>query len=212
MQRRLIISSPRVRHAAIPANALCYHGSAVIGSDRRQPLRDALLRIMDDAWSRERRLIEALPEDEYARRGAPDGWSARDVVAHIAAWRRQAAVQLNHTDNIEREHFDTQTFNERTFREHQDLSWTAIGRIAESAYLVLRAQTERLSDEQLRQPADLSRSNWSPWQLIKVDGFDHPMAHMASLCRRLGDGAKEESIAAAVARTSREVAQLVDFA
>lgn len=189
---------------------MCTIVVAVNGSDRQHPLRDTLLRMMDEAWSLERHLIEELPEEEYARRGAPDGWSARDVVAHVAAWRRQAADQLKHSDKVELEDFDTQTFNERTFREHQGLSWTAIRRISESSYLDLRAQTERLSDAQLRQPAGLSGKNWSPWQLIKVDGFDHPMAHMKSLYRRSGDVESAESIEAEVARVANEVASIVD--
>ena len=213
MQRRLILCLPGVRDAALYLRMRC--APSWSRGDWIRPAAAAARRVAAD----DGRCVEpgTAPDRGTAGRRvraarSPDGWSARDVVAHIAAWRRQAADQLKHANNAEREDFDTQTFNERTFREHQDLSWTAIGRISESAYLVLRAQTERLSDEQLRQPADLSRSNWSPWQLIKVDGFDHPMAHMASLCRRLEDGAKEESIAEAVARTSREVAQLVDFA
>ena len=80
----------------------------MIGSDRRHPLREALLRMMDDAWSRERRLIAELPNDEYTRQGTPNRWSARDVVAHIAAWRRQAADQLKQADCVAGEDFDIQ--------------------------------------------------------------------------------------------------------
>ena len=180
---------------------------------RHQPLRDVLLRLMADAWSREQRLIEELPAEEHASRGTPDRWSARDVVAHIAAWRRQAAAKLERTGSGGRGlDFDTQTFNDSTFREHRDQSWATIRRIAESAYLAMRAQAERFTDDWLRQPAGLSGKNWSPWLLIKVDGYDHPMGHISSLYRRSGDGAKAESIAAAIARGSREVTALVDGA
>ena len=170
-------------------------------------LREALLQLLEDAWVREQRLIEALPTRERTRRGASDNWSCRDVVAHIAAWRRQAATQLTHVGRGGTGFaVEIQAFNNKTFLEHQGESWTTIKRVARLSYLALRAQTEQLSDDHLRRPAGLSGLNWSPWELIKVDGYDHPMRHIASLYRSFGNCAEADSIEAAISRGSRELA------
>lgn len=173
----------------------------------RRPLRGALLRLLEDAWVRELRLIDALPTPERTRRGTLDNWSCRDVVAHIAAWRRQAATQLEHVGSgAVGSEIEIQAFNDKTFLEHRDESWTTIKRVAKLSYLALRAQTEQLSDEHLRRPAGLSGRNWSPWKLIKVDGYDHPMRHMASSYRSLGNCSEADSMEAAISRGSHELA------
>ena len=133
--------------------------------------------------------------------------SCRDVVAHIAAWRRQAATQLAQVGSGGTgSEIEIRAFNNKTFLEHRDQSWTTIRRVATVNYLALRTQTEQLSDDQLRRPAGLSGLNWSPWKLIKVDGYDHPMRHMASLYRSLGNCSEADSMEAAISRGSHELA------
>lgn len=173
----------------------------------RHELREALSRLLEDAWVREQRLIESLPTPERTRRGAPDNWSCRDVVAHIAAWRRQAATQLAHVGRGGTGFaVEIQAFNDKSFLEHQDESWTTIKRVARLSYLALRAQTEQLFDAQLRRPAGLSGLNWSPCKLITFDGYDHPMRHIASLYRSFGNCPEADSIEAAISRASHQLA------
>jgi hypothetical protein len=49
----------------------------------------------DRLWAELHDLVDSLPDDEVARPGYfPEGWSAKDLIAHIGSWLAEAGVVL----------------------------------------------------------------------------------------------------------------------
>lgn len=73
--------------------------------------------ILDDEdarWHELTALLGKLSEEDWLRSGAAGDWSARDVLAHIAAWHAEAVdemEQLRETGHVKRTWTDVQAFN-----------------------------------------------------------------------------------------------------
>lgn len=56
---------------------------------------ERLLADEEAAWARLRRIVAAIPPERFDElRATEDGWSAKDELAHLAAWLERCAVEL----------------------------------------------------------------------------------------------------------------------
>jgi hypothetical protein len=109
--------------------------------------RDRLLELERDAFARWSASIEGLPPD--ARRG--DGWTLLEVVAHVAAWHRFAAMRLGALARDEvTEAPDADEFNARVRQETAGRAWDEVRAEAEAARAAYLVAVEAASDETLR--------------------------------------------------------------
>ena len=53
-----------------------------------------LLEQDDAGWAELRSLVDGLTEEQITRGGYQEGWSVKDLLAHIACWYAEAAVVL----------------------------------------------------------------------------------------------------------------------
>ena len=53
-----------------------------------------LLDVLSFAHQQEMAFIDTLPDDERAASGAPDQWSAKDMMAHLATWKLRLLDRL----------------------------------------------------------------------------------------------------------------------
>jgi hypothetical protein len=57
-------------------------------------LRTTLLNLLDRAYQEEQAFVEGLSDEERSTVGTLEQWSAKDVIAHIAAWKERMARNL----------------------------------------------------------------------------------------------------------------------
>jgi len=157
-----------------------------------ETLRRGLLALMEHARAEERRLVEGLTEAQREVVGVRGRWSAKDVVAHLAAWRRQAArtleaaslqMRLPHVDDVD-------GFNAKVHEEHRSLEWAAVLTEADEAYARLSERVKEATEVELTDAAQYEWRNGLPlWRLVMCDGYEHPLQHLTRFYLQSGDGA-----------------------
>jgi uncharacterized protein (TIGR03083 family) len=127
-------------------------------SDQHSPTskRDLLDRMASD-----RRVLDGLiagvPRDRFAESTRWGSWTLKDLVAHIAAYERWTAEQLERPNPSEAEiertteqaSEGTDALNEMIYRQHKDDPLDAVLAESRAAHEALRAAIESLTDEQL---------------------------------------------------------------
>jgi hypothetical protein len=140
-------------------------------------LKDLFAR-MDGGWHEFRVAAGAWPSERMDERIEEDGWSRKQMLAHISAWHDATHDRLGKmilSGHPEEGVGDEDAFNARVARQ-------AIGRTAgevlkemEMTFNRLRRQVSRLTDQQLR--AD---DGWAA-QLIAGNTYEHYVDHAADV-------------------------------
>lgn len=150
-----------------------------------------LVRTMREAHRQVADAIEQLP-DERLTEPVMDGWTGKDVVAHMAWWHEHS-VQVIESLRAGREPYDADdpgfaldTLNERTLREHRDDPPQLVRREFNASFSRLLAALEPLRD------GDLFAGDRWPWlrgeplaETILWDSSRHYDAHREHLERLL---------------------------
>jgi hypothetical protein len=137
-----------------------------------QTMRE-LYALVDDGWRRFRSAAGAFPSERMDEK-LDDGWTRKQMLAHISAWHDQTHERLGRmllTGEPEPSDEDTDKFNARVARQ-------AIGRTAgeilqemEMTFNRLRRQIGRLNDEQL-----VANEGWAAW-VIGANTYGHYEEH-----------------------------------
>jgi hypothetical protein len=93
------------------------NGSGSDGESR--PTASELLAAEDAGWAELHELMDSLAPEEIERPGYfPEGWSAKDVLAHVGSWLAESGVVLQRimAGTYRPEEIDVDTMN-RTFLE-----------------------------------------------------------------------------------------------
>ena len=83
----------------------------------------------DRLWAELHDLVDALPDDEVATPGYfPEGWSAKDLVAHIGNWMAEAGVVLERmrSGTYRSEELDIDALNERFYETMKDIPFETV--------------------------------------------------------------------------------------
>ncbi|MEP7190626.1 MAG: DinB family protein [Roseiflexaceae bacterium] len=153
-------------------------------------LKAGLIDLLDRAQADQRELLAALSDDERAAIGTADHWSIKDVVLHIAFWKKRQLERLAAAARgevpVEIEHFEQ--VNARVFEEWRERPWQAVIDESERTFDTLVAQVREFD------PAALADPNRYAWQegrsLLKSlvgNGFWHPESHIAQCYVDRGD-------------------------
>ncbi len=150
------------------AQILVLAGDAV-AEDGTPLRRAALLALEQDLHARWQRVVDALPP--HAVRS--DGWTRKDVVAHVAAWHRFAVERL---DAIARgggrEATDDVAFNARVRSDSAGLDWAAVRAEAAAAHEAFLAAVAGTPASVLEVDRGLGAF------VIAVNGFGHYAEHL----------------------------------
>jgi tetratricopeptide (TPR) repeat protein len=152
-------------------------------------LKLRLLDLLERAYEEEQVFVQGLSDEERSAVGAPEQWSAKDMIAHIAAWKERAAQVLAALragepgpgfDGLDR-------INARIFAEHQNLPWSDV--LSRSAQKVgfLREQTEATPDDVLIAPEESDRHDEPVWWFVVGAGYNHSLGHLAEYYIGRGD-------------------------
>jgi len=153
-------------------------------------LKTGLLDLLGRAQADQRELLAALSDEERAALGTADRWSIKDVVLHIAFWKKRQLERLGAAARsetpVESEHYDQ--VNARVFEEWRERPWQAVIDESERIFDALVAQVREFD------PAALADSNRYTWQegrsLLRSlvgNGFWHPESHIAQCYIDRGD-------------------------
>ncbi len=152
-------------------------------------VKASLLDLLRLARATEETLVAGLTDAERAEVGTLERWSAKDVIAHIAAWKRQRAREYaaaaRGEDVTLSDEFDAE--NARIFAEHAGQSWSVVLVDADRALDELLTSVEALSEEDLTDPQRFSWRQGRPLAaLVLGNGLWHPYAHMMTYYRDRG--------------------------
>jgi len=142
------------------------------------PLRVRLIASIEMARDRE---VELVAEASEPRGANPLVWTAKDNLAHLAAWRIRAAEMLTaaRTATPPGPGFDDETSTNRgIFEVNKDRPASEIVERAKQSYADLLAAIQGCSNEDLLRPHPL-RPERVVWELIPGNGHAHLAEHLA---------------------------------
>jgi hypothetical protein len=155
-------------------------------------LRSGLIDALRDCREAERAIFDAL---DAAVRDAPDsdgGWSAKDNLAHLSAWRRrQAAKMAAHREGRPEPQLpseDIDTTNATFHAERADWPWDRVDADADASADALIAEVGAAGDDALVDQKILGS--------IMGDGPEHDLGHLGPIAATVGLEGKVEALAA----------------
>jgi hypothetical protein len=140
-------------------------------------VRETLAR-MDEAWQQFEAAVKSVPLDRMGDRLGEDGWTRKQMLAHVDAWHELAFKRLNDfalTGARQELRDEVDAVNARVARAAEGRTAGEIATNTEASYRRLRRLVENLADKQL-----LAHSGW-PAELIAGDTYEHYAEHLADL-------------------------------
>ncbi|MBU0493782.1 MAG: ClbS/DfsB family four-helix bundle protein [Chloroflexi bacterium] len=156
-------------------------------------LQSKLLALIGRACVEERAVFDRLSDKERSTPGAPDHWSPKDEIVHVAGWTMRLAENLAAATSggLLVRYDDYEAVNAREFTENRDLAWSEVLDKAAEACHKLAGQVEARSAAELRSMDTLPWQEGRPlWRLIAGSGYIHPMTmHVCPMYIARGDQA-----------------------
>lgn len=145
-------------------------------------LKSNLITALEQAYQHRLDFVDQLPEPERSATGAPDHWTAKDVMAHMTEWSKRQideldaqargdAIPVYGPDNDE---------NARIYAAHRDLSWDAIRQIMVETHARCMAYVHSYDDAVLSDPALTPWGDAKPaWKRFTGNTITHSLLHLA---------------------------------
>jgi tetratricopeptide (TPR) repeat protein len=156
-----------------------------------------ILDMIDRGYTHEAAFIADLSDPERAAAGTLAEWSAKDVIAHSAAWKSFLAERIDRVRRgdppLPSEDLDRR--NAQFYAASQDKSWEAVLADAHAATDALAAQTRALTDKELNDPAWAGATDNRPiWDRIVDEGYIHPLDHIIEYYRAHGQPERADQL------------------
>jgi tetratricopeptide (TPR) repeat protein len=172
-------------------------------------LKSELIELLKLVSKGEQTLYDTLTEDERSIVGEPDRWSPKDVIVHVAGWKRRLAENLAAAGAGETpvRQEDYEAVNAAEFEENRHRSWPEVLQMAAEASRQLVEQVEARSEEELRGTETLPWQQDRPlWRLIVGIGCVHPLAyHLGPIYLERGEVERATEMQEEVARRLSEL-------
>jgi hypothetical protein len=132
--------------------------------------------------------IEGIPEESMLEAGVVDGWSIKDLLAHIALWESELVKLLWETSmgaSPTTAHFkrlSVDKLNERWYQENKDRPLERIMADFEGVRKQTLRRVEAFTDEDLTEPGRFPWLKDAPlWKWIANDSFEHESEHLVQI-------------------------------
>jgi hypothetical protein len=138
----------------------------------------ATLALMDDAWARFAAAAEAVPASRLTDHLGAEGWTRKQMLAHIGTWHELTFRRLNDfamTGEHQPLAEEVDAINARAARAAEGVTAGEVLGNMEASYRRLRRLVEGLSDRQLR-----DHDGW-PAAVIAGNTYGHYAEHAADL-------------------------------
>ena len=145
-------------------------------------MKEQLLHTLRYAYDAELAFAHDLSEADRSAVGTLEHWSAKDVIAHIVAWKKRMVERLDIAAQggtpapIE----DLDHENAGYYAAYEGKSWDDILHEHEQTNRTLFARVEAMSEDTLTDPAHFPWLNGQAmWRRLVGNGCEHPLIHLA---------------------------------
>jgi hypothetical protein len=149
---------------------------------RPSDLRAGLVEALRNARAVEAEIFAALDAAERDASGTDGGWSAKDVLAHLSAWRQRQADRLaarrEGREDPPSSGIEIDELNARIQAERAGWTWDQVVADAESSAQALIAETSASGDDALADAKVVGS--------ILGDGPEHDLGHIGPLAAGAG--------------------------
>jgi tetratricopeptide (TPR) repeat protein len=160
-------------------------------------LQAKVLDIVQRARDDERAFVSTLSDAEHYAQGSPAQWSAKDLLAHVTAWKQRITIILAAAmrGEVPPNFDDEDALNAQTFEANRDRHSSAVLADAERTAAELKAQVQALNEDMLANPDYFAWRQGRPlWQPIAANALAHSQAHLAEWYLKRGDVARATQI------------------
>jgi tetratricopeptide (TPR) repeat protein len=132
--------------------------------------------------------VAGLTSQERRAVGAPDDWSAKDLVAHVTTWRERGAVELEaiHHGPLPPEAQEFDEVNRAIFDDNHRQAWKVVLRRTMESWEAYLTALRHLTEDLLSASASADPADRPLWRRVTVDAGNHPVLHYAEFARRRG--------------------------
>ena len=160
-------------------------------------LRAALIDGLNAARATEREIFDAIDPDDRDRAGVDGGWSAKDIQAHLGAWRRRQVDRMAASREGREEPTlaatETDEVNAIFHAERARWSWHQVVADADATTADLIAEIGAAPPAALEDPQVVGQ--------IMGNGPEHTLGHLAPLADRVGARTRVIDLASRVEST-----------
>jgi len=137
---------------------------------------EALLDKIEEKYADLVRLYRSVPVTQLVEPTQPNGWSVKDVIAHLAAWEWRCAALLEQSE-LSNAPFqaepDVDALNQETFEERCNWGWEEVENDARAAHRALIKAIQQLPQERLNDPVVRNA--------IAAETWEHYAEHLVDL-------------------------------
>ncbi len=144
-------------------------------------IKTRLLDLLQQAAASEQEFITSLTGAQKTETGAYERWSAKDGLAHVAAWNERLVRRIQLFSRGETiPPTDENQANAEIYAQSQPYPWDEVAARAASARAALLETVGALSEDELLDPRLSPWQNDRPaWINIAGTAFTHPLIHRA---------------------------------
>jgi tetratricopeptide (TPR) repeat protein len=145
-------------------------------------VKPGILEAVARAHAAEQNLLASLSDEERAAAGTAAHWSARALLTHLVVWKqrltRGLVALVSGSEPVT--YLDLEAENASIFDEHRDLAWPDLHAALAQAQMGLVERVKALGVDELLNTRRFAGQNGQPhWRMIVMNGYWHPMLHLA---------------------------------
>ncbi len=141
-----------------------------------ETIREALIEQIESNYADILRKYRGVPITHVVECSQPNGWSAKDILAHIGAWEWRCASLLDESHSSDaplQAEPDVEALNDEFYQERKSWSWEDVEQDARAAHRSLLAALRQFPPERLNE--DFVQ------QMIVAETWEHYAEHLADL-------------------------------
>ncbi len=120
----------------------------------RETAVESIIEEIENSYADIVQLYRSVPVSAVIKTGLPNGWSVKDVLAHIAAWEWRCASLLNashDTNALLQAEPDVDALNDEAYRERKEWSWVKVEYDFRAAHQAVLTAIRHLPPERLNE-------------------------------------------------------------
>lgn len=140
-----------------------------------------LTELLKKGYEVEKEFVATLSDEERNAEGTFENWSAKDIIAHNAYWRKHhAEAALAVLAGKTPTHIDDDQINPEVYSQYKDQSWEDIDTLVDASMKRMGEAIASISED------DLQRHDFYPWEQgralwreIVTNIYTHPVIHLS---------------------------------
>lgn len=146
-----------------------------------------VMRLIDSSHDTFDAKVNALTPEQMAKPIGDSEWTSKDVVAHVTWSQREMLSVLHHRAMVGSDLWNVSQDerNAAVFAENRERPLDDVLQDAREVFARLRSEVDRLSEEELNDPAYIKDipGGITPWQLLSGSAWNHYAEHTEMLAQ-----------------------------